>query len=232
MTGEPKDCLEKNPLEYLKIYLKGRINPKSEEKMPWLNYQLVSFMEQQKRGLVVEFGSGRSTIWLAKSGFQVLSIEHQQKWATQVSDKLKSEGLAHMVDYNLVPADPQKLTDVSLYLRPLLQKKLIESLSFILVDGIFRNQCLKACEPFLRKGVPVILHDSNRFEYWPAISRLALISKVQLQTIYGPGYGTPDFTWAKIFSVPLEAPATGRRSLDKKLKIRVKKNKTIRSPWR
>ena len=193
--------------------MKGRVDPESEAQMPWLNFELVSFMEQQKRGVVVEFGSGRSTVWLAKLGFYVLSIEHQENWATQVLTKLQTEGLSSRVKLSLVRADPQKPSDASLYLQPFLEYPTHDPFSFILVDGIFRNQCLEGSKPFVRKGTPVILHDSNRPEYRPAIDGLSLMPGIFPRTIYGPGYGTPDFTWATIFSQVSEATVLGSKSL-------------------
>ena len=186
-------------LQHLNRYLAARIQPETEEGQPWLNYELISFMDRQPRGLVVEFGSGRSTVWLARQGFQVFSTEHHAGWAAQVSAWLSQMGLSHLVQLHLAEMDPVKKTCAQEYLRPFLQRGNSRPVSFILVDGIFRNECLVACADLLDAGIPIILHDADRRDYLPGIHALVQRPGIGVRTLFGPGAGTPDFTWAKIF---------------------------------
>lgn len=185
-------------IKYLPLYLHERIFPKQYEKMPWLNYEIISFIKKQPKMEVIEFGSGGSTLWFARNNFFILSIEHSLSWKNQVYTWCKDENLSSLVDLHYVHADPNKQNDAEKYLKPFHQRK-IKGPFCILVDGIFRNQCLLACLPLIQSGAIMILHDSNREEYQEAIQVCAQSIGIEIKKIFGPGYGTPDFTHAIIF---------------------------------
>lgn len=198
MGYRPIDQLKN--FRHLARYLVGRIRPGDEETQPWLNFELISFMKNRPRGLVVEFGSGRSTRWLAQQGFEVFSTEHQAAWADQVTEWLKHDKLNHLVNLHLVNASPFQPAHADEYLRPFRRHAGIRHVSFILVDGIFRKECLRACISLLDQGTPVILHDSDRPDYKPAIREMELCSDIHSWPHFGPGFGTPNFTAATIFT--------------------------------
>jgi len=186
-------------LRYLPKYLQERISPQLGDEQPWLNYELVSFLKHQPRGWVVEFGSGRSTMWLASQGFFVFSTEHDRKWANHVSVALQRRNLVTQVDYNLIDLNSGPSQAFDIYLRPFVDKKLPEQPVLVLVDGLFRPECLRACAGLVAHGTQLILHDADREEYQRTVADLKSCSHIETRVIYGPGHGTPDFTWALIF---------------------------------
>jgi len=188
-------------LKYLPTYLGSRMIPARDEGMPWLNYELCEYMQKQPRGQVIEFGAGRSTIWLARQGFRVLSVEHNQAWAQKVRQDLHRMKLEALVDLHLIETDPNQ-EDPGPYLRPVLDLPESAAVRFILVDGIFRNECLEACAAKFGRRAKLLLHDSDWPGYQPTIARLALTHGFRIMDIFGPGHGTPDFTSATVFDTP------------------------------
>ena len=68
--------------------------------MPWFTARAITLLEEllQDGDRVLEFGSGRSTIWFAKRCSHVLSIEHDSRWFASVQGRLSS---FDNVDYRL-----------------------------------------------------------------------------------------------------------------------------------
>ncbi|MDY7101086.1 MAG: class I SAM-dependent methyltransferase [Actinomycetota bacterium] len=60
------------------------------------------FLATRPDATVVEYGSGASTLWLAKRAARVVSVEHDREWATIVAAKL-AERPDLEVDHRVVP---------------------------------------------------------------------------------------------------------------------------------
>jgi len=189
-------------LKFLPAYLRSRVVPEIDASMPWLNYELCDYMKKQPRGQVIEFGAGRSTVWLARQGFRYLSVEHDKEWAGKVRQEIQRLNLESRVDLHLVETDPAGQENPASYLRPVLDPPGITGVRFILVDGIFRNECLEACAARFGRRTPLLLHDSDWPGYQTTIDLLARTQGFRIKDIFGPGYGTPDFTSATIFDDP------------------------------
>lgn len=127
---------------------------------PWLtkaaNAILESFLTSDDVGL--EFGSGRSTIWFAKKIKFLTSVEHNEEWFTKVKAILQKEKIEN-VRYILAPENAEN-KDVPEYLAVFNDLK-IESLDFVLVDGIYRDMCACACIKCIKRGGILILDNAN-----------------------------------------------------------------------
>lgn len=100
---------------------------------------------------VLEWGSGRSTPWLARRCATLLAVEHHRGWYEQVSRQLAEAGFAN-VDYRLVEearyaAVADELAD--------------GSLDLVVVDGLFRDQTTLRSLPKLRPGGWVVFDNAN-----------------------------------------------------------------------
>lgn len=111
---------------------------------PWYSYAAADRIAAHLRAdsRVLEFGSGRSTIWLARHAGQVLSVEHNPEWHALVSALLQQRGLTH-VTYLLRTNQEQYLAVLD---EPSAQFDLI------IVDGAHRIACTMAALPHLRPG--------------------------------------------------------------------------------
>jgi predicted O-methyltransferase YrrM len=129
---------------------------------PWLAPAaiglLCSLLRPTDCGL--EFGSGRSTVWLSRHVDALTSVEHDERWHTSVSATLKAEGL-HNVDYILAPGDqPIERGGESAYARTALAFP-DASLDFALIDGHYRDYSAKFTLPKIKPGGMLIIDNVN-----------------------------------------------------------------------
>jgi Methyltransferase domain len=122
----------------------GRVLLRRWPERPWYSYaaadRIAAHLGADSR--VLEFGSGRSTIWLARHAGHVMSVEHNPEWHALVTDLLRARGLTH-VTYLLRVEQDQYLAVLD---EPPAQFDLI------IVDGAHRVACAKAGLPHLRPG--------------------------------------------------------------------------------
>jgi predicted O-methyltransferase YrrM len=152
-------------------YICNRINrlvyEKTHSDMPWLtktaNLILSSYLKPDDIGL--EFGSGRSTIWLAKRISHLTSIENNRKWYNYVSERISKEGFAGRISLYLKETDVEggsKEAVDSEYVTVVRQFEK-EQLDFVLVDGVYRSACANSVIDYIRDGGLLIIDDSHRY---------------------------------------------------------------------
>lgn len=97
----------------------------------------------------LEWGAGASTIWFPKNTtIKVwIAIEHNKKYTDYLEDKVNK----HTVVFHRPEHDG--------YL------DIIEHYDFILIDGLYRDECLEKAFKALNPGGRIILHDSGRAAY-------------------------------------------------------------------
>lgn len=137
---------------------------------PWLTAEairlLATMLRPSDRG--AEFGSGRSTLWLARRCAHLTSVEHDESWHASVSAALASEGITH-VDLQCRPRDePDASGDRSAYARAALCLG-DESIDFALVDGVYRDYVALFLLEKIRPGGMLIIDDVQR--YLPSATR-------------------------------------------------------------
>jgi predicted O-methyltransferase YrrM len=128
------------------------------------------------RRLIVECGSGFSTLVLARllhtHGGRLVSLEHDQTWATRVRTNLAAEGLAEIAQVALAPLEPHPLAREGLqwYAQRAL-RSLPRRIDLLLVDGppafepeieLSRYPALPALAERLAPDATVILDDIDR----------------------------------------------------------------------
>jgi predicted O-methyltransferase YrrM len=138
-----------------KEYLFRKKNPDN----PWLTQDAISIIGSMMLPTdnVLEFGSGRSTIWFAKRASKVISVENHADWYKAVEQMLKS--LNWKVDYHLV-ADGE---NQEARYRELLSTIPSESIDICLVDGGPRALCAVESVSKVKKGGFVIIDNVNWF---------------------------------------------------------------------
>jgi SAM-dependent methyltransferase len=145
---------------------------------PWLTEGAVRLLDSWLRPTDwgIEWGSGRSTIWLARRVAGVLSIEHDARWHEMVRGMLADAGVAGRVDYRLVPCDLGELGDPPDHPYVLAAEAVTDgSADFVLVDGMIRLPCARLALRKLRPGGLLILDNANRFVPNPSLGRPATI---------------------------------------------------------
>ncbi len=133
---------------------------------PWLTREAVSILDRALRPLDhgIEYGSGRSTRWLAQRTAGVVSVEADRRWYTSVQAQLASAGLANKVDYRFIPADETQPNDPYRAAYLAVAEDLPRgSLDYALVDGLYRADCAVRVVPLLKPGGLLIVDNINWF---------------------------------------------------------------------
>lgn len=166
---------------------RGR-NPMADE-LPWMPFAAIEFLKKEIKGgaRVLEFGSGGSTLFLARRAAQVVTVEHDEAWAERVRAAL-SERRIDNVDFRCVPprpgGEPGFASELEAY-RGLSFVEYVGVLSefpeghfdAVIVDGRVRNACVRAAVSRVRRGGVVVLDNSDRDRYAPSIGAMAAYSR-------------------------------------------------------
>jgi predicted O-methyltransferase YrrM len=148
------------------LYLFERRNPGQ----PWLTRTMIRILEsllvETDHGL--EWGSGRSTLWLAARVARLTSVEHDAGWAHRVSRQLEAAGLANVDFRHVATAARESAAGEYVGVAGDLPNR---SLDFCLVDGICRDHCARAVLPKLKPGGLLIIDNANWYIPRPRPSR-------------------------------------------------------------
>jgi hypothetical protein len=138
---------------------------------PWLtrtaNEILDSYLTSSDIGL--EFGSGRSTIWLARRVARLVSVEHDSHWAAKVREMLRKENI-NSVNHSLVPMDREEDQGKDAAYVGVIDSFQDNSLDFCLVDGVYRGFCARRVMEKLRPGGVLIIDNVNWYLPHPTYS--------------------------------------------------------------
>jgi predicted O-methyltransferase YrrM len=123
---------------------------------------LDSWLRPTDQGL--EWGSGRSTTWLATRVARLVSVEHDPTWHARVQGELESRGLAAKVDYRLIEAPADQMAEPQYHPYAGVADAIEnDTLDFILVDGQMRLRCAEKALAKLRPGGLLVLDGANRY---------------------------------------------------------------------
>lgn len=133
--------------------------------LPWLtptaNQILDGYLKDTDQ--VLEFGSGRSTVWFARRVAAITSVEYNPAWFERVEQLLQSEGLKN-TRLLLRPkeSDDRQEGVTSAYVH-VLDDFSPASLDFVLVDGTYRSACAWGALERLRPGGLLVIDNVNWF---------------------------------------------------------------------
>ena len=101
----------------------------------------------------MEFGSGRSTIWIAKRIKFLHSIEYKNDWYEIILNSIKKNKLKKKVNIKLMIKKKDYIQIINNFKN--------ESLDFCLVDSIWRDHVALNVLPKLKKGGILVLDNAN-----------------------------------------------------------------------
>ncbi len=166
--------------------------------IPWWTYDAISEIDAHIQQLgyaasVFEYGSGASTLWLAKRKCKVFSIEHDSAWFYRLQQKLNNYPevvlqLAEPVPSKTIDAyHSQKQPHVSF-------KNYVQTIDsdttqydLIIIDGRAREMCLEKALHHLKDNGLIIFDNSNRKRYQAALKA----SGYEIKRFYGRVPGSP-----------------------------------------
>jgi len=123
---------------------------------------------------VLEFGSGRSTLWFAHRVGRIASVEHSPLWFGRVESAIARNQLKN-VDYRFVPLDhsetepEQESYDHLPKYVSVLDTFPNQSLDLVLVDGHYRTACIRQCTPKVKPGGFLLVDD---VDIWGGVERV------------------------------------------------------------
>lgn len=135
---------------YSRSVVTGRPVDGSGAPIPWFTFPAIEYLKQfdfsQKR--VFEYGSGNSSLFWAARCAGVISVESSESWHRHIS--------------SMAPDNLEVLLhpDRDGYVNSIAARN--ESFDVIVVDGKWRNACIRASEPLLRAGGMIIVDNSDR----------------------------------------------------------------------
>lgn len=123
--------------------------------LPWIPFGAMSIIRTIlcPTSRVLEFGSGRSTIWYAAHAGSVVSIEENPAWHSRILSVLSSKGISN-VDYRLRPRTKDLYCDVS--------DIRAESIDLCIIDGMFRDECALRAVSLIAPNGWIYLDNSDK----------------------------------------------------------------------
>lgn len=117
--------------------------------IPWYTYPAIEYFNQlDAKGLkIFEYGSGNSSLYWARKGAEVWSVEHDHGWYNSM--ETRSAQLKGLLLRESANAYAQAIKDVG------------GDFDIIVIDGAWRNECATAALPHLRPGGIFILDNSD-----------------------------------------------------------------------
>jgi predicted O-methyltransferase YrrM len=108
----------------------------------------------------VEWGSGRSTPWFAGKLKSLLSIEHNEKWHRIVSTKLPPNAECRLIPLNHPEPEPTRpiYDPIPDYVAAVSE---LEQIDFALIDGHYRQACIRAVLPKLTSGGLLVVDNTD-----------------------------------------------------------------------
>jgi predicted O-methyltransferase YrrM len=146
---------------------------------PWWTYESAArvegFLARRPDATVFEWGSGASTVWLAKRAAHVIAVEHDTAWAEQVRPLLSANATVQVVPPT--PARPgagissakpgHEGLDFTDYVYAI--DAYDGPFDLIVVDGRAREACLKRALPKLADQGLLVFDNVDRSRYRAAI---------------------------------------------------------------
>lgn len=202
---------------YLKSKIKNNKTP-LEDGIPWIGFGAIDFLNKHlsEKDVVFEYGAGGSTIFFAKRVKQVISVEHDMAWYDSVVLKLNNEALSNVAIFCIQAEetisnssrDPSSYSNFYSSHGLQFQKyvSFIDSypdnyFDWVVVDGRARPSCLNQAQSKVKPGKYLLLDNSDRSHYQPAISNL--FGKWKNLTFKGPVPYWPYFFATSIWQKPV-----------------------------
>lgn len=133
--------------------------------VPWLTYDSVQFLKQylSREDIILETGSGSSTIWFSKLAKKIVSIEHNPVWHHLICERINA-GNVKNIEYHLKsekylkdPADSDYVKKVASFPD--------NYFDIILIDGKHRSSIALFALEKIKKTGTIIIDNVERYLY-------------------------------------------------------------------
>lgn len=150
--------------------------------LPWWNVaatrQIEAFLAGKPDARVFEYGSGASTVWLARRAGEVVTVEHDQAWLTKFQRQTAGHENVTLL-YREIESGPAAYCSAI--------DEMDGDFDVVVIDGRHRAECLHRAAPRLKQDGIIIFDDSGRSRYRSAIQS----SGLHEQRHFGLSYCVP-----------------------------------------
>lgn len=138
------------------IYLFDKLFTHRRRERPWWPVNCIELFSKSltPKAVTLEFGSGSSTLWLARRCLTVHSVEDDERWYESVRCKINAAGLENV--------SLKHVTD-SNYWNPEVD---LSSIDAFIVDGNYRWKCIESILPRMKKSSFIYLDNSDSDKDW------------------------------------------------------------------
>lgn len=135
----------------------GRPVDKGGAPLPWLSYPFIDFVQPRLRRqmIVVEFGSGYSTIFWAHHVMEVFAVEHDRRWFEEIGPLLPSNARVRFA--SLDPEAPNAYVHAA--------DEFAGRTDLVLIDGPERHLTILHAPRLVSDAGVVVLDNADRREY-------------------------------------------------------------------
>lgn len=143
---------------------------------PWWPYDAISWVAGilPAKAQVFEYGGGGSTLWLHDQGARITVAEHHPEWHRQLNEALPP-------DVKVLHVPSQAAGSVTSAVEPGFFDNYVDAigsqpdgtLDLVIVDGRARVDCVRSAMPKVKPGGLLLLDDTERARYLPAVEMLA-----------------------------------------------------------
>jgi len=158
--------------------------------LPWWTLRSTKlvdhFLRHRPGATVFEYGSGASTVYLAKRAEIVISAEHDPQWHALVTEKVAGHPNVLMTLAEAIPAEPQsefgsdhsawRDRDFRNYVNAI--DRFEGLFDLIVIDGRCRNRCLQAATRRLKPDGLILFDNAGRKRYRQALEDCSLTKLV------------------------------------------------------
>lgn len=173
--------------------------------VPWWTYDAIerveAFLASRENPRVFEYGSGASTVWLAKRAHHVTSVDHDAAWVSRLQPRL-----AKLDNVTLELAEPDAVADPDPYFHSRKEgyrgrsfRTYVETIAraegpfdLIVIDGRARPACLGEAVGRLAEGGMIVFDNSHRAHYREGLHGCGLVRSVTRGLV--PSLPFPDET--------------------------------------
>lgn len=132
--------------------------------IPWITYPAIDLLAERISPdiRVFEYGCGNSTLWWASRVAQVCSVEHDAGWHQTMGSKVPANAAVSFV----------ALDELGSYPAQIYRDKPSSGWDVVVIDGRQRVQCVAQAIDALSASGVIVLDNSDRLEYAPALEEL------------------------------------------------------------
>jgi predicted O-methyltransferase YrrM len=165
--------------------------------LPWYTYPCIEWLagRLQATDVVFEFGAGSSTLWYGQRVARVIAVEHDPAWFSRLADVAPTNvelELRQAASDEVWKLEPESA--VSAYVG-VIERFPARFFDVVVVDGMERLTCVRSALPHLKDDGLLILDNSDRPAYRPAVEYLADQGMGRIDFFgFTPGLGVPSCT--------------------------------------